>query len=293
MQLDSAMRVIRVLIDGKPNTRISRTRYARSSTEIDVPHQKQPGDTLSTRVRYRGFTRDGLIIGDNQYGDRTVFADNWPDRAHLWLASDDRPADKATVAFHVQAPIGQQVIANGVLQSIDTLPYGNAVWHYRLDTPIPVYNMVVGMGRLARSPPPPSRLRREVRAAFRVGVPAGLGLCRRRPVPPRGRHGGLLQRAVRAIPVPGIGARRVEHPLRRDGERHRHLLRPEALPGQETGGAAGGARDRAPMVRRCRHAAGVASPLAVGGLRHLSGRSVERSRRRRQRLPREHEEGGG
>ena len=154
MQLDSAMRVIRVLVDGKPNTRLSRTMYARSSTEIDVPHQKQPGDTLSTRVRYTGFTRDGLIIGDNQYGDRTVFADNWPDRAHLWLASDDRPADKATVSFHVQAPIGQQVIANGVLPVIDTLPYGHAVWHYRLDTPIPVYNMVVGMGRLARTPSP-------------------------------------------------------------------------------------------------------------------------------------------
>ena len=105
MQLDSTMRVIRVLVDGKPNTRISRTMYARSSTEIDVPHQKQPGDTLSTRVRYRGFPRDGLIIGNNQYGDRTVFADNWPDRAHLWLPSDDQPADKATVAFHVQAPI--------------------------------------------------------------------------------------------------------------------------------------------------------------------------------------------
>ena len=151
MQLDSSMRVIRVLVDGKPNTRLSRTMYGRSSSEVDVPHEKQPGDTLSTRVRYRGFTRDGLIIGNNQYGDRTVFADNWPDRAHLWLASDDQPGDKATVEFHVQAPIGQQVIANGVLEKIDTLPYGHTVWHYRLDTPIPVYNMVVGVGRLART----------------------------------------------------------------------------------------------------------------------------------------------
>jgi len=151
MQLDSTMRVIRVLVDGKPNTRLSRTMYARSSAEVDVPHQKQPGDTISTRVRYRGFTRDGLIIGNNQYGDRTVFADNWPDRAHLWLASDDRPADKATVAFHVQAPIDQQVIANGVLEKIDTLPYGHTVWHYRLDAAIPVYTMVVGVGRLART----------------------------------------------------------------------------------------------------------------------------------------------
>jgi aminopeptidase N len=149
MELDSAMRVVRVSVDGKPNTRISRTMYARSSELVEVPHQKQPGDTITTRVRYRGYPRDGLIVGKNHYGDRTIFADNWPDRAHLWLASQDHPSDKATVAFHVQAPLGDQVIANGVLEKIDTLPYGHAVWHYRLKTPIPVYTMVVGIGKLA------------------------------------------------------------------------------------------------------------------------------------------------
>jgi aminopeptidase N len=151
MQLDSAMRVIRVLVDGKPNTRISRTRYGRSEGWVGVPHQKQPGDTISTRVRYRGYVRDGLIIGKNQYGARTIFADNWPDRAHLWLPSQDHPSDKATAAFHVQVPRGQQVIANGVLEKIDTLAYDNLVWHYRVDTPIPVYTMVVGIGPLART----------------------------------------------------------------------------------------------------------------------------------------------
>ncbi|HEY9014595.1 MAG TPA: M1 family metallopeptidase [Gemmatimonadales bacterium] len=151
MQLDSAMRVIRVLVDGKPNTRLARTMYGRSEGWIGVPHEKQAGDTLSTRVRYRGYVRDGLIIRQNQYGARTVFADNWPDRAHLWLPSQDHPSDKATVAFHVQAPLGQQVIANGVLEKIDTLAYGHAVWHYRMDRPIPVYTMVVGVGRLART----------------------------------------------------------------------------------------------------------------------------------------------
>jgi aminopeptidase N len=154
MQLDSAMRVIRVLIDGRPNTRLSRTLYARSAGEIEIPHQKQPGDSITTRVRYRGFSRDGLIIGNNQYGDRTVFADNWPDRAHLWLPSQDHPSDKATVAFHVQARAGDRVIANGVLEKVDTLPYGHLVWHYRLDTPIPVYTMVVGVGRLTRARAP-------------------------------------------------------------------------------------------------------------------------------------------
>src|SRR5688500_9719665 len=68
MQLDSAMRVIRVLVDGRPNTRLSRTLYGRSEGDLAVPHDKQQGDTLSTRIRYRGFTRDGLIIGNNQYG---------------------------------------------------------------------------------------------------------------------------------------------------------------------------------------------------------------------------------
>ena len=86
MQLDSAMRVIRVLVDGKPNTRLSRTMYARSSTEIDVPHQKQPGDSLSTRVRYRGIPRGGLITSKNTHGDRTVSADNRPGQAVILAA---------------------------------------------------------------------------------------------------------------------------------------------------------------------------------------------------------------
>jgi aminopeptidase N len=151
MQLDSAMRVIRVLVDGRPNTRISRTRFARTTSQVEVPHEKRPGDSITTRVRYRGYPRDGLIVGLNQYGDRTIFADNWPDRAHLWLASQDHPSDKATVAFHVQAPLNQQVLANGVLEKIDTLPYGDATWHYRMETPIPVYTMVVAIGRLSRT----------------------------------------------------------------------------------------------------------------------------------------------
>src|SRR3982751_7021541 len=75
MELDPAMRVVRVLIDGKENTRLSRTLYARSSGEIEVPHEKRAGDTVVTRVRYHGIARDGLIVGKNQYGERTILAD--------------------------------------------------------------------------------------------------------------------------------------------------------------------------------------------------------------------------
>ena len=150
--LDSAMRVVRVLIDGMPNSRIARTLWGRPAGMVVIPHGKRAGDTLTTRIRYHGYVTDGLIIKENAYGARTAFADNWPDRAHRWFPSQDHPSDKATVAFHVQASMQYQVITNGVLQRIDTLAYGNRVWHYRMDTPIPVYTMVVGVARMAVTP---------------------------------------------------------------------------------------------------------------------------------------------
>ena len=143
MQLDSSMRVIRVLVDGKPNTRISRTRYARSSTEIDVPHQKQAGDSISTRVRYRGYPRDGLVTGKDSLGHRTVFADNKPERLRYWLPTPATP-DDGTVSLHIQVPLAYQVVADGTLEKIDTLAYGNAMWHYRLGRTVPVHTVALG-----------------------------------------------------------------------------------------------------------------------------------------------------
>jgi aminopeptidase N len=143
MQLDSAMRVIRVLVDGKPNTRLSRTMYARSSTEIDVPHQKQPGDTISTRVRYHGSPRGGLITGRNPRGNRTVSADNRPDRLSDWLPTPSSPEDKASVSFHIQVPASYKVNCPGTLERVDTLAYGNVIRHCNLDRPVALYTIPV------------------------------------------------------------------------------------------------------------------------------------------------------
>jgi aminopeptidase N len=143
MQLDSAMRVIRVLIDGKQNTRLSRTMYARSSTEIDVPHQKQPGDSISTRVRYRGRPRGGLRTGRTAQGDRTVVADNRADKLSYWIPTPDSPDDKTTVAFHIQVPAAYKVSVPGKLEKVDTLAYGNLMWHFTLDQPVAVYTIPV------------------------------------------------------------------------------------------------------------------------------------------------------
>jgi aminopeptidase N len=148
LRLDSALRVIRVLVNGRENTRLARTMWFRRGEQIAVPHEGRAGDTLSTRVRYRGEVRDGLVFRPGPAG-RRVFADNWPDHAHGWLPVQDHPSDKATVAFHVQVPAGVQVIANGTLEGIDTLPYDQRLWHYRLSEPIPTYSMVIGAGRFA------------------------------------------------------------------------------------------------------------------------------------------------
>ena len=90
MQLDSTFRVVRVLTDGEGERRLARITFAlnperRASTSRTT---RQAGDTLRTTIRYHGPARDGLIIRTDSGGRRTVFADNWPDRAHHWLPLD-------------------------------------------------------------------------------------------------------------------------------------------------------------------------------------------------------------
>ena len=157
VQLDSSFRVVRVLTDGEGERRMGRITFARNPDGgVYIPHKKQAGDTIHASIRYHGPVRDGLVIRTDSSGRRTVFADNWPDRAHRWLPLEDRPGDKATVDFHVEAPPDMRVIANGVLQKVDTLPRGRRLWHFRMRQPISPYGMVIGAGPLATTELPPA-----------------------------------------------------------------------------------------------------------------------------------------
>lgn len=102
------------------------------------------GDTLTVSVRYHGRPTDGLFFKSNKFGDRTVFADNWPNRAHHWFPSLDHPYDKAKVSFDVTAPARYDVIANGRLIKTTSLKNGMRRTSWREDVDIPVYCMVVG-----------------------------------------------------------------------------------------------------------------------------------------------------
>jgi len=149
VQLDSAFRVVRVLTDGEGERRLARITYAvNPGGGVYIPHKKQGGDTLTTSIRYHGTVRSGLVIRTSSEGRRTVFADNWPDRAHGWIPLEDHPSDKATVDLHVEVPPGMSVIANGTRRKVDTLPRGRTMWHFSLGQPIPPYGIVFGAGPL-------------------------------------------------------------------------------------------------------------------------------------------------
>ncbi|HWA15719.1 MAG TPA: M1 family metallopeptidase, partial [Gemmatimonadales bacterium] len=156
VQLDSVYRVVRVLTDGEGERRLARITFAvNPGGGVYIPHHKKAGDTLTTSIRYHGTPRDGLTVHiDSATGRRTFFADNWPDRAHMWIPLEDHLSDKATVAMHIEVPAGMKVVATGVLQKIDTLPRGRTVWHFQLKQRISPYGIVFGAGPLVTTTVP-------------------------------------------------------------------------------------------------------------------------------------------
>lgn len=107
-----------------------------------------PG-SLSLEITYEGIPADGLIIGENKYGNRTFFGDNWPNRAHHWLPCNDHPSDKATVSFRVQAPDGYQVVGAGALKEERSLGDGRKETHWETKVPIPTKVAVIGAAAFA------------------------------------------------------------------------------------------------------------------------------------------------
>jgi len=157
VELDSVYRVVRVLADGRGESRMARITFAiLQGGGVHLPHTKAAGDTLHTTIRYHGVPRDGLIIRTDSAGRRTLFADNWPNRVHGWIPLIDHPHDKATVTLHIEVPAGMRVIATGTLQKVDTLVRGRTVWHFDQPQPIPPYGIVFGAGALLTTPLEPA-----------------------------------------------------------------------------------------------------------------------------------------
>ncbi|MBN1387789.1 MAG: M1 family metallopeptidase [Bacteroidales bacterium] len=141
----SGMTVEEVIIDGSP----ANWNHKDNRLKIDLESMKVEGETSNLLIRYYGIPADGLIISSNRYGDRTFFADNWPDRARNWIPCIDHPSDKAFVDFIVYAPEKYKVVANGYLYEESILPEGVKLTHWKEEISIPTKVMVIGVAKFA------------------------------------------------------------------------------------------------------------------------------------------------
>ncbi|HEV8487132.1 MAG TPA: M1 family metallopeptidase [Blastocatellia bacterium] len=143
----AGMTVDEVTEDGRP----AKFNHSGGSLSVSLASVHAEGGRCRIVIRYHGRPGDGLFIKKNKFGDRTAFADNWPNRAHHWFPSIDHPYDKATVDFFVLAPDRYDIVANGVLLETTSRQNGTKLTHWSEGVPIPTYCMVVGAAEFSIS----------------------------------------------------------------------------------------------------------------------------------------------
>lgn len=121
--------------------------------KIDLFEAAAPGTRLQISVAYHGKPKDGLILTNDKDGKPSAVGDNWPNRVHHWIPALDHPSAKATVTFNITAPAGNEVVANGRLDNVQTTANGTRTWTYSEGVPIPPYCMIIGVGQFARFEP--------------------------------------------------------------------------------------------------------------------------------------------
>jgi aminopeptidase N len=126
------------------NERAAKFTPADGRLQVALAGSYRRGDRCRLAIKYHGRPVDGLFIKQNKFGNRTVFADNWPNRARHWFPAVDHPYDKAAVEFFVTAPDRYDVVANGALLETTSQQGGVKLWHWSEAAPIPTYCMVVG-----------------------------------------------------------------------------------------------------------------------------------------------------
>jgi aminopeptidase N len=116
---------------------------------VVLPPQSRAGQEFTLTIRYRGTPAAGLRIGDNMHGERTFFAENWPNLVRNWLPMIDHPYDKATGEFIVTAPSQYQVVANGVLIEEVDAPGNMRRTHWKQSVPIASWLHTLAVARFS------------------------------------------------------------------------------------------------------------------------------------------------
>lgn len=121
-------------------------KYNHSNNKIWIkPINGNANNVTSYKFTYSGIPEDGLVIGENKFGDRTFFGDNWPNRAKNWIGCIDHPADKASINFTVFAPSHYDCIATGIKEKTLELSNGQTMHLYHSEILLPTKVMVVGL----------------------------------------------------------------------------------------------------------------------------------------------------
>ena len=123
--------------------------HKENKIRIFIGKKLNSGDSASFTIQYAGIPIDGLIISKTKFGQRSFFADNWPDRGHNWIPCNDDPADKAMTEFIVTAPEHYQVVANGIQVEESSFSNGFKLTHWKEETPISPKVMVIGVADFA------------------------------------------------------------------------------------------------------------------------------------------------
>jgi aminopeptidase N len=141
----TGMTVTSVMAAGEP----LRFTHENDRLHVVLPKPSQAGARFSFAVNYHGAPSTGLQIGNNRYGDRGFFSNDWPQLARNWLASIDHPSMKAQVTMTVIAPRKYQVISNGRLVESTDLPGDLRRTQWREDTPIASWQFSLGAAPFA------------------------------------------------------------------------------------------------------------------------------------------------
>jgi aminopeptidase N len=123
--------------------------FSQEANQLKLDIRQRTDQERTFLITYKGIPADGLIYSKNKYDHRTIFGDNWPDRARNWLPCVDHPSDKATVDFEVTAPDHYQVVANGIKVKETDLPDHFRYTHWKEETPLPPKVMTIGVADFA------------------------------------------------------------------------------------------------------------------------------------------------
>ena len=139
------MTVSDVTSNGKPLT----FEHKNNRLHISFAGDSHVGDKVRVTIAYHGVPATGLFIGNNKYGDRVWFTDNWPNKARNWLATVDHISIKAAKTITVTAPRAYQVISNGLKTEETDLPNNlrRTTWDEKV--PIPSWQFSLGVGAMA------------------------------------------------------------------------------------------------------------------------------------------------